>query len=89
MRLLFGIDFKHTVEFSSFGCVPRSDLGDLRLGQLDQLYLASSGLSTWRLGPSRPCEVVFDGVPRTVLLDCLGLPILLPRLAPVKLTGSP
>ena len=49
----FGIDFKHAVEFSSFGCVPRFGLLGFRLGQLDQTYRVEVPLSTSLLfGPN-------------------------------------
>ena len=62
---VFGIDFKHTVEFSSFGCVPRfaSLFG---LGQLVLLYSVRFSLSNPAFRPdfsidlATSCQPIFS-----------------------------
>ena len=52
---VLSLTFKHAVEFSSFGCAPRSG-SRLRLGQLDLLYPALRSVSNraWSQFPSAP-----------------------------------
>lgn len=50
------LTFKHTVEFSSFGCTPRVRLADSRLGQLILLYSSLSPKSNPGFRPFQSFE---------------------------------
>ena len=69
VRHALGIDFKHAVEFSSFGCVPRFRLLDFGLGQLDQLYFGVFRLSNRR---ALAVQLVCRLATRSTLLAALG-----------------